>query len=262
MSAATAVAGGGRLQGPGAGRWARFPADPRSDSLLRGVVEPREAERAMRILLADDHTLFAEAFKTLIERDSAGTTVEIQPDLAGAHAALAAGPSYDLVLLDLTMPGMDGGAGVARTLRAFPGSRVVVISGTADPADARAALQQGARGFLPKTLPGKVIFAALRLVASGGTYLPPEYAIAAAAAPPPAGPGERPPAGLTPREAEVLRWLATGKSNKEIGRALGLQEITIKLHVRNIFRKLGVRNRVEAANAAARLPGLAAGPPP
>jgi len=211
----------------------------------------------LRILLADDHTLFAEAFKTLVERDDAGSTVDIRANLAEAHRALAAATSYDLTLLDLAMPGMDGHAGISRTLAAFPRIPLVIISGTAEPEDARAAIRLGARGFVPKTLTGRVIVAALRLVANGGTYLPPEYAIAEAQ--PPAAEGRR-PAGLTPKEETVLRELAAGRSNKEIGRVMGLQEITIKLHVRNIFRKLGVRNRVEAANAMARLPGFGGKP--
>ena len=204
----------------------------------------------MRILLADDHTLFAEAFKTLVERDTPDASVDIRANLGEAHRAMGADAAYDIVLLDLAMPGMAGHASIADTLKAFPATKLVVISGTAQPEDARAVMQLGARGFLPKTLSGKVIIAALRLVASGGTYLPAEYAIAQA---PGAQPPEARPAGLTPKEAEVLRHLAAGKSNKEIGRAMGLQEITIKLHVRNIFRKLGVRNRVEARNAVARL---------
>jgi DNA-binding NarL/FixJ family response regulator len=146
-----------------------------------------------------------------------------------------------------------GLASVAGTLKAFPATRLVVISGTAHPEDARAVIQLGARGFLPKTLSGKVIVAALRLVASGGTYLPAEYS----SAPPASAATPKRPDGLTPKQAEVLSNLAAGKSNKEIGRVMGLQEITIKLHVRAIFKKLGVRNRVEAANAMARLTKVA-----
>jgi DNA-binding NarL/FixJ family response regulator len=210
----------------------------------------------MRILLADDHTLFAEAFKTLVERDMPDASVDIRPDLGEAHRAMGADAPYDIVLLDLAMPGMAGHAGVAATLKAFPAIKLVVISGTAQPDEARAVMQLGVRGFLPKTLSGKVIVAALRLVASGGTYLPAEYA----SAPVPGAPSpDARLAGLTSKEADVLRHLAAGKTNKEIGSAMALQEITIKLHVRNIFKKLGVRNRVQATIAMARLPGFGGG---
>jgi two-component system nitrate/nitrite response regulator NarL len=146
------------------------------------------------------------------------------------------------------MPGGSGFEGIERTLAQFPQTPLVVISGDATAAEVQRAVELGARGFLPKTLPAKVLTAALQVILSGGTYVPADYAQAkTAAAPAPVL------ASLTPREAEVLSLLAIGRSNKEIGLALSLQEITVKLHARNIFRKLGVRNRVEAANAAARL---------
>jgi DNA-binding NarL/FixJ family response regulator len=201
----------------------------------------------LRILLADDHPLFAEALQALIERSLPGNSLTVVPDLPQAHKALAGTPRYDLAILDLHMPGADGFQGIERTLAQFPHTPLVVISGDATPAEVQRALELGARGFLPKTLAPGVMTAALQVLASGGTYVPAEYAQAKAATP------ASPVAGLTPRESDVLRLLAAGRSNKEIGRELGLQEITIKLHARNIFRKLGVRNRVEAANALARM---------
>jgi two-component system, NarL family, nitrate/nitrite response regulator NarL len=201
----------------------------------------------MRILLADDHPLFAEALQTLIERSLPGTSLTVVADLIAAHRALKTAPHFDLAILDLHMPGGSGFEGIERTLAQFPQTPLVVISGDATAAEVRRAIELGARGFLPKTLPPKVLTAALQVVLSGGTYVPADFAQAKPAAPKPTI------GGLTPREAEVLSLLANGRSNKEIGLALGLQEITIKLHARNIFRKLGVRNRVEAANAAARL---------
>jgi DNA-binding NarL/FixJ family response regulator len=201
----------------------------------------------MRILLADDHPLFAEALQTLIQRSISASTLTVVLDLEAAHRALAGARRFDLAILDLHMPGTKGFEGIERTLARFPQTPLVVISGSATAAEVRRALELGARGFLPKTLPPKVLSAALQVLASGGTYVPTDYAQPAAAAARPAV------AGLTPREAEVLALLATGQSNKEIGRALKLQEITVKLHVRNIFRKLKVRNRVEAANAASAL---------
>jgi two-component system, NarL family, nitrate/nitrite response regulator NarL len=210
----------------------------------------------MRILLADDHPLFAEALQTLIERAIPASNLTVVADLGAAHRELAAEPRYDLAILDLHMPGGDGFAGLERTLARFPDTPLLVISGAATAAEVARALELGARGFLPKTLPSKVMTAALQVVAAGGTYVPADYAKSAPPAAP-AGAAAGVTFGLTPREGQVLALLAHGNSNKEIARALALQEITVKLHVRNIFRKLGVRNRVEAANAAARLEGAA-----
>lgn len=204
----------------------------------------------VRILLADDHPLFAEALQVLIERNMPASTMVVVGDLDAVRQALATPPPVDLAILDLHMPGTHGIEGLARIVREFPATPILVISGSASPADVTRALDLGVRGFLPKNLPPPVIAAALQVVASGGTYVPADYAATR-----PAGPNGVPAgiAGLTPREAEVLTLLAAGNANKEIARALSLQEITVKLHVRNIFRKLGVRNRVEAANEAIRL---------
>lgn len=168
------------------------------------------------------------------------------PDLDAAHRALAEG-RFDLAILDLHMPGTNGFDGVRRTLERFPETPLAVISGAATADEVRRAIALGAKGFLPKTSSAAVLAAALQVIAAGGTYVPTEYATGAQT---PRVPGST---ALTRREGEVLNLLVRGRSNKEIGRALDLQEITVKLHVRNIFRKLKVRNRVEAVNAAARL---------
>jgi two-component system, NarL family, nitrate/nitrite response regulator NarL len=211
-------------------------------------------ETPMRILLADDHPLFADALKTLVERTIPAASLTVVGDLEAATEALAATGRYDLAILDLQMPGGDGTAGIERLLSKFPDTPLLVISGAAAQAEVSRLIRLGVKGFLPKNLPNKVVAAALQVVISGGTYVPADYAQAAAARPAARPTAVVAPAGaLTPRETEVLTLLATGRSNKEIGRALSLQEITVKLHVRNIFRKLHVRNRVQAANAATRL---------
>jgi two-component system, NarL family, nitrate/nitrite response regulator NarL len=202
----------------------------------------------MRILLADDHPLFIEALKTLIERSIPSSNLTTVADLESAHRALAGEERFDLAILDLHMPGSNGFEGIERTLARFPDTPLVVISGAATSDEVARAVALGAKGFLPKSLPSTVLAAALQVVAAGGTYLPADFAQTSR----PATPGPERVPGLTPREGQVLTLLASGQSNKEIARALELQEITVKLHVRNIFRKLGVRNRVEAANAVAR----------
>jgi two-component system, NarL family, nitrate/nitrite response regulator NarL len=210
-----------------------------------------QVEEVMRILLADDHPLYADALRTLIERTVPAASLTVVADLASALRALAKTGPYDLAILDLQMPGADGTAGIERLLGLYPETPLLVISGAAGPAEVSRLIRLGVKGFVPKNLPNSVVAAALQVVLSGGSYVPAEYAQAAASSRP-AG-AVAPAAGLTPRETEVLALLASGRSNKEIGRALALKEITVKLHVRNIFRKLQVRNRVEATNAATRL---------
>jgi two-component system, NarL family, nitrate/nitrite response regulator NarL len=216
---------------------------------LRQCADVAHGGDAMRILLADDHPLYADALRTLVERTIPAADLTVVGDLQAADRALAATGPYDLAILDLQMPGGSGTAGIERLLSRYPETPLVVISGAAAAGEISRLIRLGVRGFLPKSLPNKVVAAALQLVLSGGTYMPPDYAQAMRPVPPPGG-GV---GGLTPRETEVLALLAAGRSNKEIGRALALQEITVKLHVRNIFRKLHVRNRVQAANAATRL---------
>src|SRR5262245_10996042 len=204
----------------------------------------------MHILLADDHPLFAEALKELVRRSMSGSHLESVGSLDDAHRALAGHETFDLLMLDIDMPGMNGLAGLERTRNRFPTLPIAIVSGVTDPDSVRRVIALGARGFLPKTMPSAALSAALQVIAAGGTYIPTDYAATPAES---AAKSDRGTAGmLTPREQEILGHLVSGKTNKEIARLLDLQEITVKLHVRSIFRKLGVRNRVEAVNAAAR----------
>jgi len=205
----------------------------------------------MHILLADDHPIFVEALKELVRRSMPDSRLQSVGSLDDAHRALASHDAFDLLMLDLDMPGMNGLAGLERTRSRFPALPIAIISGITDPDSVRKAIALGARGFLPKTMPSAALSAALQVIAAGGTYIPADYAAAAVddAAVAERGAGDL----LTPREREILGHLVSGMTNKEIARVVALQEITVKLHVRSIFRKLGVRNRVEAVNAAARL---------
>src|SRR5579864_4004901 len=130
----------------------------------------------MRILLADDHPLFAEALQILVERSIPESSLTVVGDLAAAHAAMSGGEHYDLAILDLHMPGSNGFEGLERTLLRFPETPIALISGAASGAEVARAVQLGARGFLPKNLPSKVLAAALQVLAAGGTYLPTGYA--------------------------------------------------------------------------------------
>ena len=195
----------------------------------------------MRLLIADDHDLLRDTLELWFQRES----IEVTParDLAGALAAMAAAEPFDLVLLDYGMPGMDGLAGLSRALTEAKGARVALISGIAPREVAEQALAIGAAGFLPKTLPARSLVNAVRFMAMGEQYAPVDFMTAPAEVAPPNPLADK----LTPRELQVLRELCAGKANKEIAIALGIQEPTVKLHMKTLYRKIGAHNRTQAA---------------
>jgi len=201
----------------------------------------------MRILIADDHPAYRDALELYVARDLPEASIVSAASLAELDV-LPSAPPFDLVLLDWHLPDGEGGEGLARLAAAGIAAPVVVLSGDTDERAAFCALSQGARAFLPKTLGRAQIVAALRLVLAGGSSVPADIALRLALSGPlPAESGTPAPGGpLTGREFEVLTHLATGKTNKEIGRLLGLQEVTVKLHTRRILRKLQAKNRTEA----------------
>lgn len=207
----------------------------------------------MRILVVDDHPLMAEALSLAVMTLEGGASVECASDLAGAFAKV---DSADLCLLDLGLPGCAGMEALERLREKAPALPVVVISGTNDPASILAALDLGAMGFIPKTAPRDVLLGAVRLVASGGVYIPIEAlnargaGTAAAQGVPAAKPGEL---ALSGRQAEVLSLLLKGLPNKLIARKLGISENTTKVHVSAVLRALGVSTRTQALIAASRL---------
>lgn len=167
----------------------------------------------------------------------------------------------DLVVMDLQMPGMQGARSLADVRSAFPETPIAVVSGVTDPAVIRAVMQFGANGYIPKTSRGKSLVNALKMVLDGETYLPPSLlddSVLANTPPSPpavsvmeaaaaeAGGFEK----LSAREASVLRLLISGKANKEIARELDLQDVTVKVHLRNVYRKIGATSRTDAVRIA------------
>jgi DNA-binding NarL/FixJ family response regulator len=197
----------------------------------------------MRILIADDHELLRDVLRSYLEAEG-GFAVDTVADLPQALAAIAAAaPPYDLVVLDFGMPGMDGYAGLEKALAASFGRPVALMSGLAPHDVAERVLACGAAGYLPKTLPARSLVNAIRFMAAGETYMPIDLHRPARS---PAGES----GGLSPRERQVLAGLCAGQANKEIARDLDLREPTIKLHVKLICRKLGAKNRTQAAMIA------------
>jgi DNA-binding NarL/FixJ family response regulator len=210
---------------------------------------------AMKILLIDDHALFREGLKFLLRSLDAALEVDEAGNCAKA-LEYAAARSYDLVLLDLKMPGVEGLDALAALREAIPGIPLVVISGEDNPGVVRAAIERGAMGFIPKSSTPEVLVQALRLVLAHGVYLPPT--VLDAAAPAPTGgshgaEGQATSLGLTARQVDVLRCVIQGKPNKIIARELDISEGTVKAHLSSVLRAFGVRNRTEAVYAAAKL---------
>jgi DNA-binding NarL/FixJ family response regulator len=190
-----------------------------------------------RILLADDHDLVRDTIAAYL-RQQGGFEVAVAATLDEALSGVHADGPFHLVVLDYAMPGMDTLGGLAR-MRDAVSCPVAIISGTAPPDVARRALRSGAAGFVPKTLDPMSLVTAVRHMLLGETYMPLEFLSQVGQ------PSER--VVLTPREKDVLRGVAEGKSNKEIARDLTIQEVTVKLHVKTLSRKLGARNRTHAA---------------
>jgi DNA-binding NarL/FixJ family response regulator len=213
----------------------------------------------VRVLVADDQALVREGLVTLLE-----SVPEIHPVAAASDGEeavrLAARHRPDVVLMDLRMPKLDGVEATRRIRAELPDTEVVVLTTHADEASILEALSAGARGYLTKdagiaeisravlaaanhlTLLDPVVHSRLLAAASGGAA-----ARASASAPPPA---KALPDDLTPREAEVLRLIAQGLSNREIAASLVVSEATVKTHINHVLRKIGARDRAQAVHYA------------
>lgn len=215
----------------------------------------------MKILVVDDHPLIREALRQVLQAlDRELDLLEAQTT-AEALQLMRREQNVSLVLLDLALPDVDGFEALRQLREEFPGAPIVVLSATEDPDAVLRAIDAGAMGYIPKTSSTQLLIQALRLVLSGGIYLPPELLRkhgpgGAAPHSPPANPAQlRDPReiGLTERQAQVLVLLLHGKPNKLICRELNLAEGTVKIHVTAILKALGVTNRTQAVIAVSKL---------
>lgn len=204
----------------------------------------------MKILLVDDHVLFRAGLGMLLRA--------LQDDLqvleCGAReealALAAAHPDLRLCLLDLTLRNENGMSIVAAVKEASPGTVVVVVSGDESPATIHRALEEGAMGYIPKSVTPEVMTHALKLVLAGGIYLP-----SSLVEPRKSAPSAAPELAseLTARQVEVLQCLLRGWPNKLISRHLALSENTVKTHLSAVYRALRVTTRAQAVIAAGQL---------
>ena len=221
----------------------------------------------IRILVVDDHTLFRRGLSALLQRDS---QFEVVGDAGDASQAQRRAEELkpDLILLDNHLPGVSGVDALPALLGAVPDVRVLMLTVSEDERDLSAALRGGACGYLLKTVEGDALSAAIRRVMRGekvvaeemtgklvAAYRDASASASATSSAPSARPGPLPVAApaasrldvLSQRELEILRGIARGQGNKEIARALGIAQTTVKIHVQHILRKLDVSSRVHAA---------------
>jgi DNA-binding NarL/FixJ family response regulator len=195
----------------------------------------------IRLLLAEDHTVVRDGLVAILEQEG---DMEVVAETGNGRQAVALWSAQrpDVTLMDLKMPGLDG-VGAIQEIRAVdPNARIVILTTFDGDEDIYRGMCAGAKAYLVKDVAREELFQCLREVHAGKSYIPAVIATKLV---------ERLSAqGMTPREMEVLRLLAEGRSNKVIGKTLFVSEVTVKSHVQSIFRKLNVLSRTEAIAVA------------
>lgn len=210
-----------------------------------------------RFLVVEDHALVRESMVGLLRQMEEGVSVQECADLESAFDVLDEDSDYDLMLLDLALPGVDGFSGLDILRRRYPAMPVAVVSAFDDLPTITRVLNLGASGFIPKAFSGEALLSAVRQVLAGNIFRPSSQSAGAtldAETPiPPAKSGVRPDeVGLTDRQAQVLALMVRGLTNRDIADQLGLSEGTVKIHATAVFKTLGVSSRTQALVAVAR----------
>jgi DNA-binding NarL/FixJ family response regulator len=220
----------------------------------------------MRLLIVDDHQLFRSGLAAMMRhRLGAHATIVEAASYTEALAILAEASAFDAVLCDIDMPDLGPQRHIGRIVALAGSTPVIVVTASTFPSVDASARALGARGYINKSQSLDDVLTAIDAVVRGETSFPPAIGDAPAQRKAVSNRGAK--AGLTPRETQVLMALAQGQSNKEIARTQGVSDNAIKIHVRNIFSKLGVNNRTQAAMRAAEIffgstSGDAPTPPP
>ena len=209
-----------------------------------------------RILIADDHPLILGALRQAVSGAIAGVEIHEASDFDSLAAALEAHPEMDLVLLDLSMPGVRGYSGLLYLRAERPAIPVIVVSGNEDRAVMRHCLEFGAAAYVPKSLDVETMRAAIRAVLDGGRWTPPDFDGKGPASAEASQLVKR-LSSLTPQQVRVLMMLSQGLLNKQIAYELGVSEATVKAHVSAILQKLGVESRTQAVILAGRIERVA-----
>jgi DNA-binding NarL/FixJ family response regulator len=218
------------------------------------ATEPLVGE-VRRVLIADDHPLYRDALREIVRQAYPEAEFFEAASAEQVLACVTSDSDFDLILLDLKLPGASGLSCLKQARGRASFTPVVVVSAVDDPVTMGEVVMAGATAYLPKSGSRQQFLDALRMIMSGGSYLPAEAMLALRrlqGTPQAALPGS-PLSRLTSRQVRVLELLAEGLSNKQIARAVAISEITTKGHVSAILKKLGYSNRVQAAIAARKI---------
>jgi len=196
------------------------------------------------VLLADDHAMVRDGLKPFLEPLATDLIIVEAGDFAAVREVVAK-QKPDLSIVDLKMPGLSSIEDIGALKRLAPAMKLVVLSGSVERSDVVRAFELGLSGYLPKSLTGAAITHALQLVLSGEVHFPSSILMQAAESPSSGLPSDNPFRVLSPRELDIVTHLVGGAPNKEIANRLGLTEITVKAHLRSVFRKMSVTNRTQ-----------------
>lgn len=206
----------------------------------------------MKILVADDHELFRRGLISFLEDMEDNITILEAEDYKQTFAAIESNSPLDLVIVDLDMPDMSWEDGLNQIHQLLgPEGKYIIISASDDVQSVRKSLELGASGYVSKRSNPKILENAIQLVLNGGIYLPHDILKNVISSPSPTAKDKV--NGLTERQEEVLKFVASGMSNKQIAYELGVTESTIKLHINSLLKALGANNRTQAVINAQKL---------
>ena len=208
----------------------------------------------LQVLIADEQPLFREALALAVARAFVGALVTEADSTESLFDALARNRKFDLVLLDVELPGAQSFSALVQVRAAFSAVPIVVISGRKEHGIVSRAVAHGASGFIPKRFGVDTLRDAVLKVMDGDVWIPPDVDLSSAADPEMTRLRDR-LVTLTPQQVRVLMMLSQGLLNKQIAYELGVSEATIKAHVSAILQKLGVESRTQAVIAAAKIAG-------
>ncbi|MBL4801918.1 MAG: response regulator transcription factor [Emcibacter sp.] len=197
----------------------------------------------MNILLVDDHILFRDGLKLVLEQIGDDVDISECGTCSDAYEIIKASEGFDLILLDVDLPVISGMEGLEEFRKLDPSAPIVFLSGSDDRKLIKKALEMGVMGYIPKTLSSEIMIHALQLILKGSRYVPDNILEGADDL-------TKPEIILTTRQSEILNLLSQGKANKEIAKILGIADNTVRVHISAIFQVLKVNNRTEAAFAA------------